>query len=247
MLVLINLESAVDRRASMQRQLARFGLSSERIGIDLRSATVAEFEAQVHHAFPRVKFDRKVLSNAEIGCWISHVTAWRRLLESDCLTATVLEDDLLLQSGFAEAVQTLATRNPARDGFDLIYFGTSSRNISRRRRTNIHGLAIHEPVGTILNTWAYNISRAYAEALLSRDPWTIAQPIDHFLGNGVTSGACAGVLQPMLAIENPVHGAASQIGPYTRRLDRSKFFDGLRRRLLSSALSEVYYSIYRWL
>ena len=73
-------------------------------------------------------------------------------------------------------------------------------------------------------------------------------PIDHFLGGrGGQAGPRIGVLQPSVVVEDPVLGAASQIGPYTRRLDRSYLIENVRRRILASALSEFYYALYRYL
>jgi len=41
--------------------------------------------------------------------------------------------------------------------------------------------------------------------------------------------------------------SASQIGPYSRRIDRSRIVEQTRRRLLASPLSQLYYSLYRYL
>ena len=244
MLVLINLESAVERRQAMARQLDAFGLTFERVGVDLRCVRPSEVEAQIQARFPGLRFDRKALSNAEIGCWLSHLTAWRRLLLRPGQTScTVIEDDLILLPDFADAMAAMSDR--AR--FDLVYFGTSSRNVSQRRRTAIKDFVVHEPVGLILNTWGYSVTRAYVERFFATTRRCIRLPIDHFLGGrGGRIRPRIGVLQPPVVTEDPVLGAASQIGPYTRRLDRSRLFDKVRRRLLASPVSEFYYSLYRY-
>jgi len=244
MLVLINLDSAAERRHVMARQLARFGLDFTRVGVDMRFVRADDVDSEVHKRFPGLRFDRKALSNAEIGCWLSHLTAWRRLLRSANATCTVIEDDLRLLPDFHAAIDALS----GRPCFDIVYLGTSSRNVSRRRRIDIARYAVHEPVGVILNTWGYNITRAYAERFLGADHGTIALPIDHYLGG---RGRCVrpriGVLQPTVLIEDPVLGTASQIGPYTRRIDRSRWFEKVRRRMMASAVSDFYYSLYRYL
>ena len=55
------------------------------------------------------------------------------------------------------------------------------------------------------------------------------------------------MLQPTVVREDPVLGAASQIGPYTHRIDRSRLFEKLRRRVLASPVSQMYYALYRYL
>jgi glycosyl transferase, family 25 len=246
MLVLINLDTAVQRRQSMARQLEILGCSFERVGIDLRRARGEEVDAQIHRLFPDIAFDRRRLSNAEIGCWLSHLCAWRTLIERPGqATATVIEDDLALAPQFAQVAQALDRR---RD-FDLVYLGTSSRNLSRRRRTLVEGLAVHEAVGVIFNTWGYSVTRSYVQRFFAAGPRRIALPIDHFLGGrGGRDRPRIGVLQPAVVEEDPVLGAASQIAPHTRRIDRSRLFEEARRRVLASPLSEIYYTLlYRYL
>lgn len=247
MLVLINLDSALHRRQAMARQLAESGLPAARVGIDMRGVRAADIDAEVRSRFSGLSFDRRALSTPEIGCWLSHLTAWRLLLASNCPCGTIIEDDLVLMPGFADAVRRLSAERPAGQ-FELIYFGTSSRNVSQRRRTQIGGLAVHRPVGIIFNTWGYNISRSYAERFFAHPHHRIRLPIDHFLGGrGGRARPHIGVLQPAVLREDPVLGAASQIGPHTRRIDRSRLFETVRRRVLASAVSEFYYSLYRYL
>jgi glycosyl transferase, family 25 len=243
MLVLINLDAAVERRSAMSRQLQQLGLGFERVGVDLRCVRPAEAQAQIDARFPGLQFDRERLSNAEIGCWLSHLSAWRLLAQSSNPTCTVIEDDLQLLPDFAAAHAALSRRTQR----DIVYLGTSSRNVSQRRRSAIDGLWVHEPVGIIFNTWGYSIRREYVQRFFAAGPRRLRLPIDHFLGG---KARCAppsiGVLQPPALVEDPVLGRASQIAPYTRRLDRSRVVEALRRRLLASPLSAAYYALYRY-
>jgi len=245
MLVLINLDSAVERRQAMARQLGACSLAYERVGVDLRCVRPTEVDAAIERRFPALRFDRTALSNAEIGCWLSHLTAWQTLLERPDETAcAVIEDDLQLMPHFAAAIDALAGQT----AFDLVYLGTSSRNVSQRRRTQIGGLQVHAPVGVILNTWGYVVTRAYAARFFSAGRRHIRHPIDHYLGGrGKRTRPHIGVLQPAAVREDPILGAASQIGPYTRRIDRSRLFEKLRRRLMASSVSALYYALYRYL
>jgi hypothetical protein len=103
-------------------------------------------------------------------------------------------------------------------------------------------------VGVILNTWGYSVTRAYVERFFCAGRRSIHLPIDHYLGGrGRRARPRIGVLQPTVVREDPVLGAASQIGPYTRRIDRSRLFEKLRRRVLASPVSQIYYALYRYL
>ena len=125
MVVLINLESAQLRRAAMTKRLAEQRLRHQRVGVDMRHLSRDEVTAWCASAFPTLAFDLDVLSCAEVGCWASHLIAWRRLVEQSTKHfCTVLEDDVVLRPAFAAAIATLSQRPHP---FDLVYLGTSSR------------------------------------------------------------------------------------------------------------------------
>lgn len=236
-LVLINLDSASERRARMTAQLRQQGLAFERLGIDLRKLDPAQVDLQMRPRFPSLRFDARRLSGAEIGCWASHLAAWQLLLDSEHAAACVIEDDLVLAPGFGAAVRTLL--HDAQD--DIVYLGTSSRNLSQRRKRLVGELAVHAPVGVIFNTWGYVVQRRWARALLAGGG-EIDLPIDHVLGGRARwCRPRIGVLQPAVVTEDPQLGRASQIAPYTRRLDRAGVVEQLRRAVLDSRLSDLYY------
>jgi len=245
MLVLINLDSAPERRSFMASQLASAGIDYTRVGVDMRRQSKQYIVDWVEEYFPRITFDQRSLSGAEIGCWLSHLTAWRQVLATEEVrTCVVIEDDVCLHADFADAVAALQSA-PA---YDVVYLGTSSRNLSQRRRTRIGRFWVHEPVGAVYNTWGYSITRNYIERLFAAGNTRIAVPIDHFLG-GVVRGAGPhiSVLVPAVLEEDPVLGTSSQIGPHTRRIDRWQPVERARRRLLSSRIGNLYYSLYRFL
>ena len=56
MLVLVNLDSAFARRASMEAQLKAAGLAAERVGVDLRGVARARAREMASRAFPAFRF-----------------------------------------------------------------------------------------------------------------------------------------------------------------------------------------------
>lgn len=243
MLFLVNLDSATERRHRMAAQLAALGLSWQRVGYDGRRASGDSIRAHARHAVPALAFDDTVLSGAEIGCWLSHLGAWQRLIaHPHSRVGVVLEDDVLLDASLPAALADLAAPHP----FDLVYLGTSSRNISTRRHMSVGRCVVHQPVGTILNTWGYVVGRGFIERFLATRQ-RIDLPIDRYLGNPRRTGARVGVLRPAVVREDPLLGLRSQIEPFTHRLDRSRLLDRARRRLLASRVSDAYYALYRWL
>lgn len=238
MILMINLSSAADRRAAMQARLEAFGLRYERVAVDLRHGSRDEARERASKAFPRFRVGGRSLSSAEIGCWLSHLTAWQVAIERGARACVVIEDDLILEPHFADTCDRLLADMPR----DLVYLGTSSRNISVRRAVSFGGFRLHEPIGGILNTWAYAIDTGFAARILDSGV-EVAQPIDHVLGRANRRyGASLAVLSPAAVREDPELGRKSQIAPFTARPDRAAVVEGLRRRFLSSRLGDAYYA-----
>lgn len=237
MLFLINLDTAVARRASMQAQLQAAGLAVERVGIDLRGATRAQARVIARNAFPAFRFGG-LLSGPEIGCWLSHLTAWQRAVDARVPAFTVIEDDLVLQPHFAAAHRQL-TSEPLHD---VVYLGTSSRNISMRRPERCGRFHLHRPIGSILNTWGYVVRTESAARFLATGG-RVARPIDHVIGGASRHGRPdVAVLLPPAVSENASVASVSQIAPFTSRPDRAVLVEKLRRRFLSSRLGDAYYA-----
>jgi glycosyl transferase family 25 len=243
---LINLESARVRRERMTARLARQGVAVDTVGVDLREIARDDARALAAERFPSLRFDFRILSPAEVGCWLSHLTAWRRGLERPAAGIAVVEDDVTLAPGFRDAVSTLSASTGS---FDLVMLGTWSRNLSARRRERVGGLWVHVPVGVVLGTWGYVVSRAWVERLFAGPPMRIGWPIDQHLGGRArTLRPRVGVLQPCVVDEDLELAIDSQIGPYTRRLDRLAVLDKLRRAAMGSRVADLYYgTVYRWL
>jgi glycosyl transferase family 25 len=245
MLFVVNLDDAVDRRASIEAQLRRLGLRHERIGVDFRGARKADIDRWIDARFPNLRFVHRSVSSAEIGCWASHLCAWKALADRDDAAAcTVLEDDLALDARLPEALGVLAGSPRA----DIVFLGTSSRNVSSRRREPAGAFSLHRPLGTIYNTWGYVIARRWVQRFFAAQ-WRIDRPIDHYTG-----GSRARELKPRIAVlrpavvrEEPHLGVASQIEPYTWRIDRARLVEAARRRIIASRVSALYYRLYELL
>ncbi len=244
-LYLVNLDGATERRLHMFAQLADSDLHVQRVGVDGRGKGTAGLRALAARECPVLQFDFDRLSGAEIGCWLSHLAAWKAFLRRSRLPCcVVIEDDVVLGTGFPGAVRTLARQTR----YDIVFLGTSSKNLSATRAQRIGGLALREPVGSIYNTWAYALHRHYIESLLAGPPMRIDVPIDHVLG-----GRCApapgriAVLSPPLVGEAEWLARRSQIEAPLTRIDRWKVVQSLRRRLLRSRAGDLYGVLFRWL
>jgi glycosyl transferase family 25 len=88
----INLDRAVKRREHIEEQARRYGLSLIRIsGVD-----GGKLPADQLLAYQPATSPKRRLTAGEIGCFLSHRTAWQRIVDGDTTYGAVFEDDVLL-------------------------------------------------------------------------------------------------------------------------------------------------------
>ena len=96
--LVINLERAHERRAHMAAQLAAVGLEAEFLpAVEGRLLPEAEREAAAQAG----------LTPGELGCYLSHVNAWRVVRERGWPGALILEDDTELDPGLKDVLEAL--------------------------------------------------------------------------------------------------------------------------------------------
>lgn len=104
---LINLERSPHRLADAKVQLDSLGMPFERIsavdGTKLTEAEKACFDQD--KAKKRYHYD---LTWGEIGCYLSHIRCWQRIVDEQLDYAIVLEDDQKLTPDFAKVHDVLA-------------------------------------------------------------------------------------------------------------------------------------------
>lgn len=96
----ISLEDAGLRRAPLLRQLSQLGLPCEHLqAIDGRAGLKQKFEAQVDRAAARRRVGRP-LTDSELACGLSHLSVWRKIVNTGLKGAIILEDDAILTPFF---------------------------------------------------------------------------------------------------------------------------------------------------
>jgi glycosyl transferase family 25 len=172
MVLLINLDRSERRREQMQARLAAMGLAYERLAAVDGKARWDELAPSVDI----VAFQRNVgrdLMVGEIGCYHSHLQAWQQLLDSDCHTLLVLEDDVVFGADFMQAL-TLALEH--RQAWDTLNFN-KIRAKQPVRQQRMGGFSLNAYRGPLTGMGAYLIQRGTAARLLpSMLPITL--PID---------------------------------------------------------------------
>lgn len=154
----VNLDRNPERLSFMREQLGRIGVPFERVSAVYGKALTP---AEMRERFAGVRSfiaSKKRMSASEIGCALSHLKIYRKMVEEDVPVALVLEDDAALGPEFADNLREAAAfLDPARPQV-LLFSG--------------HGIA--EPEGRrgivgIESAWctdAYCVTQAAAKLIL---------------------------------------------------------------------------------
>lgn len=125
----------------------------------------------------------RALTGGEIGCFLSHLEAARRFLETDALHGLVMEDDFRAVPRAGELLTRLSmrlTRNAARTDWHLVNVGAAAHRIFTPLEEigpgHVLVRAHYFPVTTTALLW----SRAGAAAFL-QEARAIDMPVDHWL------------------------------------------------------------------
>lgn len=171
----INLDRSPERLVAFQAQAEAAGVAVERLsGVD--GSTVSEAEVAAALA-QRYRF--QPLNRGELGVFLSHREAWRRLIASDSWGAAIFEDDAVLASGLGAL---LADPALAVLPYDVLKLETGLRPvaISRQGRAVGQEHAVHDLLSWHGGSAGYIVSRGGAARLLQ-----LTEPIADTVDQGM--------------------------------------------------------------
>lgn len=214
-IIVISLQRAAERRASIERQLSEMGLAFSffnavdgKLGHELFS----------HYDTKKAKLIGEIpLSDGHLGCYSSHYLVWQQCVESG-RPIIVLEDDALLyQAQFLRFLKH-ASELPAE--LECVrLFESKSRNRASWLVYRSNGLSIAKFLRGHKSATGYYLTPAAAKKFLMHGQhW--AEPVDiemdQFWANDVE---CFGVLEPCLT-HNPDFRSAIDEGVDTAKARR---------------------------
>lgn len=105
------------------------------------------------------------LADGELGCFISHLMIWKKIIDKNIDKAIIFEDDCIFNSDFNNKVNKIIS-DEIPNNFNILYFGgrcgpNNYHNNNIKISENIAIKKYKEPYGT----FAYMISRNGAELL----------------------------------------------------------------------------------
>jgi glycosyl transferase family 25 len=236
---LINLDRSPLRLEYVSRRLATLGLSFTRIPAVDGAALPEEQRAAFAAARPR---DGRGWSAGQIGCFLSHFEAWRRIAMQDTRWGLILEDDLHL----SDALPAVVTDIDALDNtIDILRLESTGQWLAVGPPAMTLAARMARPLRS--SAWgagAYMISRAAAARLIATDT-RLHTPTDDFLFNRPKSGVAAALatyqLVPAVATQDKFSVDAASVVGFGSEIETGRVNQRLRglravRRWVTSSL-----------
>ena len=180
---LINLDDSTDRLSKAKSQFENLSLEFEKISAVMGKALSTEELSKNYSAELNRKHYFVPLSFGEIGCYMSHLKACRKLVADDLDYAIILEDDVVLTEKFKLIPAALESIKFPWNYIKLISYGKEKRI---KTRTHICNSTLADasfafdlltwekpPIGTA----AYAITKEGAKEFLAKRS-TFFRPID---------------------------------------------------------------------
>lgn len=161
----INLDRSPARLESIRKNFDRFGLDFCRVpAVDGAALPDHEIDAVYDASRNRWRFFTS-MKRGEIACFLSHRSAWQRLLESSDDYAIVMEDDLEWRVNPASILNDLEPVMKHPEGRIVKLF--CKRSVGEEPVAERPLGVLEQPVVVPLGMVAYAVNRAGAEQLLS--------------------------------------------------------------------------------
>jgi glycosyl transferase family 25 len=205
----VSMPTALERRVHMQQELGQHGIAFT--FFDALNGQQAEQALRDYG----LRAEAGALSPGELGCALSHITLWLRLLASPAQVMTVLEDDVFL----GRDAQIFLCRSdwlPTPPAQHLVKIEKYQEAVLLGPAgAQIKGRSLHPLRSDHWGTVAYVLGRTAAQELLdalARAP--LNQAIDHFMFEHFRELAPQSVwqLNPAVCIQEVIHGGEGMLG-----------------------------------
>lgn len=231
----INMDANPARLANCAATLDRLGIPWERVpGVDGRALPAAEV-ARVYDARANARRGRRPLVGPEIGCYLSHIAAWRRIAAGPAAGGAVFEDDFAADDSLGAVLDALATGAEGYDMVKLFAFDAAPRTVASAPLGDRHRLVEPYRVPTCLI--GYTLTKPAAARLAAR-ALPFFRPVDEDQKFLWETGLRVGLVTPPPVRIGDQQAAAGTVGAARRTGGR-----GGVAQALHSALYQLRYRV----
>jgi glycosyl transferase, family 25 len=157
----INLDRDEHRRRLIHAELDRIGLTATRVPAVERLAVPADLAGYFAHV---VQKRAPLIEPGAIGCYASHLRAYKKIIAEQAAATLVLEDDAVLDDDLAEVIRHTLAMLPA--DWDMVHLGQLSRYAVKPLAALPNGRALVRYSRIPSGTAGYLISLAGAKKML---------------------------------------------------------------------------------
>lgn len=148
----------------------------------------------------RTRFMRR----GEIGCLLSHLKIYKKILEEGTGVACILEDDIVTGEGFTEFLRPESLNLPE---WELLYLGHHTEHSGKeawssgKKRINFYNYKTGIPVELPGGSYGYLIKREAVSKILQH-AFPLRMSVDHYIGNAPALGIKTILLSPPCVLHN---------------------------------------------
>ncbi len=169
---LINLARSKERLQACARQFEAHNLPFERIDA-VDGDCLSRSDVDALYDFNQSSY-HKHLTSGEIGCYLSHMHVWQKIVDDQLDYAVILEDDIILQQNIQQGLEAI---EGIEQPWDLVKLAEThiKRTVVHQYSANEFSLVTYNKVPS--RTCAQVVSLAGAKKLIALSS-RIARPID---------------------------------------------------------------------
>lgn len=163
----LSLEGDEVRRAPLLNSLAKLGIDAEvLIGVDGRGGLPAWAEAEVDHdvGWALARRPYRPMTDVELACALSHVLAYRKVIDDGLPGAIIFEDDAFIAEAFKDFVVSRGYEMA-----DMVLLGHEETWVRRHSDTPLcQGVVGYRLVASPVLAHGYSLSRMAAAYILRK-------------------------------------------------------------------------------
>ncbi|MEI5640448.1 MULTISPECIES: glycosyltransferase family 25 protein [unclassified Pseudoalteromonas] len=168
----INMETCKERFDATYERLMQSQVVATRFNATVGKALTLEEVSHWYDAAANRRYYHRDLTLGEIGCYISHMRIWQKLVDENIPYAIVLEDDLHIEPSFAAVLANIASLTD----WDLIKLSDNRDNPFFQQQPLNEEFTLGNYRKVPNGTQGYAISLSGAKKLLQRKPFF--RPVD---------------------------------------------------------------------
>jgi len=180
---MINLDRRKDRRDRMDFNFQMLGVKARpHPAVDGKDLTDDYLEEQGITMLPGFSepYHGRPLKLGEIGCFMSHYTLWKDIVEQNHDIALIFEDDIRFEPYFTSKLDALLKElKERRDDWDLVFLGRKRTKSADEPWLSGSQQLVH--VDYTYWTLSYILSKAGAAKLIDAEPLSKMLPVDEYI------------------------------------------------------------------